>query len=33
MYWNVTFCVGSMDHRTACNEWKVLLDAEISVFA
>ena len=26
------FCVWSMDHRTAWNEWKMLWDAEISVF-
>ena len=26
------FCVWSMDQRTAWNEWKMLLDAEISVF-
>ena len=27
------FCVWSMDHRTAWNEWIMLLDAQISVFA
>ena len=25
MHWNVIFCVWSMDHRTAWNEWKMLL--------
>ena len=32
MHWNVIFCVWSMDHRNAWNEWKMLLDAEITVF-
>ena len=32
MHWKVIFCVWSMDHRTAWTEWKMLLDAEISVF-